>query len=233
MVTMTKKASVSSRKPGPSAKPISRRLRRSAEIRERLFRSALDLFARKGFANTTVEDITEAADVGKGTFFNYFPSKDHILLAFGEMQLAKLEAAIEEARSNQTSVEQFLRALPERMTQEPTRNPAIVRTLLQAYLSTSAVREAMVDMQRRVQAVHTQIIQMGQERGEIRTDFPAGEMASVFRQTIFGTLLMWSLYGDASLSERMRTAFDILWSGLAPRNLALASSVAPLFTCGD
>jgi len=97
-----------------------------------LFRSALDLFARKGFANTTVEDITEAADVGKGTFFNYFPSKDHILLAFGEMQLAKLEAAIEEARSNQTSVEQFLRALPERMTQEPTRNPAIVRTLLQA-----------------------------------------------------------------------------------------------------
>jgi len=233
MVTMTKKASVSSRKPGPSAKPISRRLRRSAEIRERLFRSALDLFARKGFANTTVEDITEAADVGKGTFFNYFPSKDHILLAFGEMQLAKLEAAIEEARSNQTSVEQFLRALPERMTQEPTRNPAIVRTLLQAYLSTSAVREAMVDMQRRVQAVHTQIIQMGQERGEIRTDFPAGEMASVFRQTIFGTLLMWSLYGDASLSERMRTAFDILWSGLAPRNPALASSVAPLFTCGD
>jgi len=64
-----------------------------------------------------------------------------------------------------------------------------------------------------VQAVHTQIIQMGQERGEIRTDFPAGEMASVFRQTIFGTLLMWSLYGDASLSERMRTAFDICGQG--------------------
>ena len=230
---MTKKASVSSRKLGPAAKPISRRLRRSAEIRERLFRSALDLFAKKGFANTTVEDITEAADVGKGTFFNYFPSKDHILLAFGEMQLAKLEAAVAEARSNQTSVEQFLRALPERMTQEPTRNPAIVRTLLQAYLSTSAVREAMVDMQRRVQAVHTQIIQMGQERGEIRTDVPAGEMASVFRQTIFGTLLMWSLYGDASLSERMRTAFDILWSGLAPRNPAPASGAVPLFTCGD
>src|SRR5882724_11678515 len=144
--------------------PSNRRERQSLELRERLFRAALDLFAKKGFAETTVEDITEAADVGKGTFFNYFPSKDHILLAFGEMQLAKLEAAIENARSNQTSVEQFLRALPERMTQEPTRNPAIVRTLLQAYLSTSAVREAMVDMQRRVQAVHTQIIQMGQER---------------------------------------------------------------------
>src|SRR6202140_2368160 len=74
-----------------------RRQRRSADIRERLFRAALDLFAQKGFAETTVEDITEAADVGKGTFFNYFPSKDHILLAFGEMQLRKLEATIEMA----------------------------------------------------------------------------------------------------------------------------------------
>src|SRR5262249_9521170 len=100
----------------------SRRLRRSNEIRERLFRSALELFAVRGFPNTTVEDITEAADVGKGTFFNYFPSKDHILLAFGEMQLAKLEAAITEARNRNISVEDFLRALPERMTQEPTRN---------------------------------------------------------------------------------------------------------------
>src|SRR5215467_1654904 len=100
--------------PGPS----SRRERRSGELRERLFRSALALFGKKGFADTTVEDITEAADVGKGTFFNYFPSKEHILLAFGEMQLGKLEAAVAEARSSQLSVEQFLRALPERMTQE-------------------------------------------------------------------------------------------------------------------
>ena len=85
----------------PTATPRSapdRRQRRSTEIRERLFRAALNLFAQKGFLETTVEDITEAADVGKGTFFNYFPSKDHILLAFGEMQLSKLEAAIEMAR---------------------------------------------------------------------------------------------------------------------------------------
>src|SRR5215470_15743412 len=208
-----------SRESGKAGKS-SRRDRRSAETRKTLFRSALELFARKGFANTTVEDITEAADVGKGTFFNYFPSKDHILLAFGEMQLSKLEAAIAEARSSNTSVEDFLRALPERMTQEPTRNPDIVRTLLQAYLSTSVVREGMVDLQRRVHALHTQIMQMGQERGEIRTDMAATEMASVFRQTIFGTLLIWSLYGDATLNQRMNAALDVLWSGLAPREKA-------------
>ncbi len=200
--------------PHPST---GRRQRRSAEIRERLFRAALELFARKGFAETTVEDITEAADVGKGTFFNYFPSKDHILLAFGEMQLGKLEAAIDSARRSHQPLPEFLRGLGVRMTQEPTRNPAIIRALLQAYLSTTPVRKGMIDLQQRVHALHTQMVQLGQERGEIRSDLPAAEIAHVFRQTIFGTLLLWSLYGDKTLHSRIEAAFNVLWSGLAPR----------------
>jgi len=220
-----------------------RRERRTAETRERLFRAALDLFARKGFSETTVGDITEAADVGKGTFFNYFPSKDHILLAFGEMQLAKLESAVEEARASEEPMPQFLRSLGVRMTQEPIRNPGIIRTLLQAYLSTTPVREAMMDLQKRVHALHTEIVRLGQERGEIRNDLPATEIAHVFRQTIFGTLLFWSLYGDATLHPRMESAFNVLWSGLAPRNEEFSRIEAaaadrlvagvPLFTCGD
>jgi AcrR family transcriptional regulator len=198
---------------------MPRRQRRSAEIRERLFRAALALFAKKGFAETTVEDITETADVGKGTFFNYFPSKDHILLAFGEMQLAKLEGAIETARRTNEPLPAFLRGLGPRMTEEPTRNPAIVRALLQAYLSTTPVRKAMIDLQKRIHSLHTQIIQLGQERGEIRGDLPAAEIAHVFRQTIFGTLLTWSLYGDATLHPRIESAFNVLWSGLAPREV--------------
>jgi AcrR family transcriptional regulator len=232
---MVKKThSRTSRKPASSARVLpDRRARRSAEIRERLFRAALDLFAAKGFAETTVEDITEAADVGKGTFFNYFPSKDHILLAFGEMQLAKLEAAIEEARRKNEPIPQLLRSLGARMIQEPTRNPAIVRTLLQAFLSTTAVRQAMLDMQKRVQALHAQIMQLGQEQGEIRKDLPAVELGYVFRQALLGTLLIWSLSGDAPLHSRIETAFDVLWSGLAPRNSAPQDNVVPLWTLGD
>jgi len=215
------------------ASASGRRERRSAEIRERLFRSALQLFGQKGFAETTVEDITEAADVGKGTFFNYFPGKDHILLAFGEMQLKKLEAAVEQARGSGEPMPEFLRSLGVRMTQEPIRNPAIVRALLQAYLSTTPVREAMTDMQRRAHALYTQMIQIGQERGEISKDLPASEIAHVLRQIIFGTLLIWSLYGDATLNARIETAFNLLWTGMAPRGNSAAALTVPLFTSGD
>jgi len=225
--------SLSSRDPAAAPSTPGRRQRRSADIRERLFRAALNLFAQKGFAETTVEDITEAADVGKGTFFNYFPSKDHILLAFVEMQLGKLEAAIEMARQTGEPMPEFLRSLGIRMTQEPTRNPAIVRAVLQAYLSTTPVREAMMDLQKRMHSLHTQMVQLGQDRGEIRNDLPAAEIACVFRQTIFGTLLIWSLYGDATLHARIETAFSLLWTGLAPRGNATPALPVPLFTSGD
>src|SRR5438445_12434886 len=131
-------------KPAPrtelSASSSDRRRRRSAAIRERLFRASLDLFAQKGFAETTVEDITEAADVGKGTFFNYFPSKEHVLMAFGEMQLGKLATIVQEAKKSDLPMQEVLRTLVLRMTEEPIRNPAIVRALLQANLASVPVR---------------------------------------------------------------------------------------------
>src|SRR5260221_128358 len=112
------------------------------------------------------------------------------------------------------------------------RSAHISRALLQAYLSTTPVREAMIDLQQRVHALLTQMIQLGQDRGEIRSDLPAADFAHVFRQTIFGTLLIWSLYGDASLHSRIEAAFNVLWTGLAPRQTAPLPSQVPFFTSG-
>src|SRR5271156_999597 len=204
-----------------------RRARRSAATRESLFRAALDLFALRGFAETTVEDITEAADVGKGTFFNYFPSKDHLLLAFSDMQIAKLQAAVDRVPQSDVPMPSFLRTLGLNMTAEPARNPSIIRALLQANLSSTAVREIMRENHKRGHALLTRLVETGQDRREIRSDLPAAEIAHVFRQTIFGTLLLWSVYGDTSLPERIHAAFDLLWNGLAPREAAASPANAP------
>jgi AcrR family transcriptional regulator len=210
----------------PSTEPatrtgaLDRRQRRSAETRERLFRAALNLFAQKGFGETTVEDITNAADVGKGTFFNYFPSKDHLLVAFTDMQLAKLQGAVESMRQSHEPMPAFLHALSLRMTEEPARAPDVVRAILQANLSSSSVRSVMREKHARAEGLLTQLVEMGQERGEFRRDLSALELAQVFRQTTFGTLLLWSVYGDASLPERIHTALNVLWMGLAPREAA-------------
>src|SRR5271157_2707805 len=95
------KISVAHRSPEPRT---GRRERHRAETRERLFRAALRLFAERGYLETTVEDITNAADVGKGTFFNYFPTKEHVLATFGDERVAVIERAYKEARSSDQPV---------------------------------------------------------------------------------------------------------------------------------
>ena len=57
-----------------------RRERKKALTRERLIKVARELFAEQGFPETTVQQITEAADVSERTFFRYFESKDDLLL---------------------------------------------------------------------------------------------------------------------------------------------------------
>src|ERR1700682_578592 len=106
-----------------------RRQRRSADIRERLFRAALALFAQKGFLETTVEDITEAADVGKGTFFNYFPTKEHILAEFGGQRTAAVERALAQARVTNGPVLHVFRELVGDAVAQADKSAALLRAI--------------------------------------------------------------------------------------------------------
>ena len=74
---------------------LSRVERRKAKTNRRFLEVALQLFSRKGIYWATVEDITELADQGKGTFYKYFDSKEAIILALLEEGLDELSATTE------------------------------------------------------------------------------------------------------------------------------------------
>ena len=56
-----------------------RRARRQRETRAALIAAAMDLMRKRGIYGTRIEDITQRADVGKGVFYNYFPSKEALV----------------------------------------------------------------------------------------------------------------------------------------------------------
>lgn len=61
--------------------PEGRRARKARETRERIAAVALRLVLERGYDETTLDDIAEAADISRRTFFHYFPSKEAILQA--------------------------------------------------------------------------------------------------------------------------------------------------------
>jgi AcrR family transcriptional regulator len=61
------------------AKPKPRQRRRVKATRLKLLSAARDMFAEKGFDSTTIDDITERADVGKGTFYYHFTDKQNLI----------------------------------------------------------------------------------------------------------------------------------------------------------
>lgn len=72
-----------------------RRTRRREQTRTRLLDAARTLFARRGVDSTRINEITEQADVGFGSFYNYFDSKDAIVEAVLADTVAEQGAAID------------------------------------------------------------------------------------------------------------------------------------------
>lgn len=200
--------------------PFGRRARRKAELRARILRAALDLFARQGFFATTVEQITEAADVGKGTFFNYFPTKEHVLAGFGQMQVAKVEAALAEAHASRKPVKETLRHLIYSLAEEPGRSQALLRSLLLANLSSEPVRRLFRQNLARGRRQLTKLVEYGQGRGEIRKDITPADMARIFQQTLLGAFLLWVIHPPSQLVGWLEPAFELFWSGISARREA-------------
>ncbi|MDC7742853.1 TetR family transcriptional regulator [Rhizobium binxianense] len=81
-----------------------RRERKRRQTRERIEQAAVSLFLRRGFEATTIEDITEAADVSKRSFFDYFPSKEEVVFAWQDSFADRLTAEVAARPASESSV---------------------------------------------------------------------------------------------------------------------------------
>jgi len=193
----------------------SRRERKASETRVRLFRCALKLFAERGFQNVTVEDITEAADVGKGTFFNYFDTKDHVLGVMVEIQLGKVAHAAELAAEGKKTIHYVLHKLALALAEEPGRSPGLARAVISSFLASESVRAIIGRNMCEGQKTIAAVVAVGQQRGEIEPLLDSVKVALQLQQCKMGTVLLWSLHEKPALRALIEDSFQQFWKSIA------------------
>ena len=189
-----------------------RRQRRRDQVRARILEAAIERFSRDGIAATTVESITEAADVAKGTFFNYFSSKEAVAAEIAKRLMTDVWIVAQRA-APADSVRPILAALPEAFLESCGRSRVLFRSLLGAMLLNESLSGAFAEIEITVGADIAAIFARGQELGEIRPDHSAEELARALQQLLWGTLVTWD--DDGEILPRLAVAIEIFWNGAA------------------
>jgi AcrR family transcriptional regulator len=200
----------------------SRRERKKEETRHRIFHAAVDLFRERGFEHTTVDDITEKADVAKGTFFNYFPRKEAVLGYLSEERLSAIEenaAALFAADrpAHEKLIEIYLTAAAAYDEDQELARFVLVELMRRAFRPNE---EGAV----RWHAIVETLLRQGQERGEIRADITTERGESLLTGTFLATLFQWAFCADGiarqlhpcfQLGDEMRARLTLIMEGLA------------------
>ena len=186
--------------------PVGLRERKKLKTREALRRAAFRLFDENGYANTTVEQIADAAEVSPSTFFRYFPSKESVLLA-DDMDPVIL-AALARQPAHLSPVAAVRRAAEEAFATMSEEQWEAERTRQRLIFSIPEIKAAHFDEYYRT--IRTIGEALGQRLGRDRDDFELRVFAGALVGAIMGVMDQ-----NAPLSvDDMSRAFDFLEKGM-------------------
>ena len=195
----------------------SKRAQKHEELRQRIYDAALTLFRRKGVAGATIREIAREADVGVGTFFNYFDGKEGVLEELGRQRQERLMALVADpAQARQPAlarIEGVMRAMVEGMEEEPTLTRAVVRAALASPTLFHGERGRFLALT----ILLAGIIREGQTRGEVAADCDA-EVAAQLLISVYVTLTLDWTEGaaDYALLPTLLAHVETLWRGIGP-----------------
>jgi AcrR family transcriptional regulator len=190
---------------------LNRTQKRQKETKERIFRVAMELFIKKGFENTTVSEITEAADIGKGTFFTYFPAKEAVFKELGEMTMEMMATAAEEGLNAKLSIPVILKNTVTASADWHEANKPITQQMVRLNVS----MEPNTPNKRMFLELLKNLIHIGQENGELNNEINIQDAALVLAAIYFTVVSFWALTENVSLRERLASSVDVVLKGLS------------------
>jgi len=191
---------------------LSRRERKKRRTRQRLMKAALRLFSAHGYDGATIKQITQAADVAKSTFFNYFETKEAILPVLVEWQLQELKKALLPEQGAPASPVARIKLALRLVAEVPLADPALMRRIF-------AAKRDHPD----IQPVHHMLthllaeqVRQAQAAGEIQADLDPLYLGSLIRALFFQQVMMqYCGYHSTPLPDMIEATIDLMLDGIA------------------
>jgi len=192
---------------------LSRRERKKQENQQRILEAALQLFETQGVETTTIDAIAEAADVSRGTFFNYFPTKESLLSAIAAEELRDLQRR-KSVADNDSAVARIYSLMHTLMTDSLAFLHVTRYILLDAMLHPTAAASPSAHLD----AILRPLVQQAQAQGEIRADLDpaavAGALVGVYLGAFF-RLIADDAVVDQAVLAGVEATIDLLFEGIA------------------
>ncbi len=195
---------------------LSRRECKKLETRQALLEAAATLFREQGYDNTTIEAITERADVAKGTFFNYFPSKEDLLVELAVWGVERLRAALEVSRGAPASPVARLKLLTHLMCEQVSRDLHLIRRAMATRLSGPPPSPQRA--KHRLHGLFIELVGEAQACGEIRADVATDVIGDLLHVALFRRMMACHHGEEAPAAAQIDQLIDLLMEGLAGPN---------------
>lgn len=189
----------------------SRRERKKAEARERIISAAMRIFSERNIAQTTVDEIASAADVGKGTIYNHFQSKEEIVVAFLVGIERQVQKRVKHYASAHGSLQEILVSFLQFQLKLKSPHHQFVRVFFaQMFAHGNASSTWMRQLQDAINPPLEYLFSALQGRGLIRQDLDRQDLIQLFKMLHVGLMTTWVMEGPPwratyrLLKEQMR-----------------------------
>ncbi|WP_159888326.1 TetR/AcrR family transcriptional regulator [Paenibacillus puerhi] len=188
---------------------------RKRELQEQIFTQAMQLFEIKGFDQVTVEEITKACGIAKGTFYNYFAKKEEILLHLGSSQLETVRVIA--ARCGEIPhLRDRLLLLFRELFARYTERPQLIRLTITELMRSRLHVEQELQIVHRFQELVAALLEQAKRDRLLMEHADSADLAAILVSIYFNSLLTWASSDKrgVELEAVFMRQFDVIWQGI-------------------
>ena len=176
--------------------------RKRVSTKNRIVKAAWNLFYKKGYEQTTVEDIIAASKTSKGTFYHYFKGKEALLNSLSDLFDQKYEELAGTVDPDMSAYDKLLFLNHELFYMIETSVDIDLLAFLYSSQLTTKGKKSLSDSKRFYFKWITEILEDGLRNGEFKNTSTAKELMKIYAMFERALLYDWALFrGKYSLSE--------------------------------